>query len=117
MAALAQQVLHQNPASGAVFAFRGRRGDRIKLLMWDGQCFCLYYKVLERGRFPLRGLLAASLAEIGSKASWPSMAIARRWGGTADRGTAGDALGGDRLAAAGVDGAALARCLNIAPDQ
>ena len=65
LAALAQQVLNQNPASGAVFAFRGRRGDRIKLLMWDGQGFCLYYKVLERGRFPLRGLLAASLAEIG----------------------------------------------------
>ena len=52
LAALAQQVLNQNPASGAVFAFRGRRGDRIKLLMWDGQGFCLYYKVLERGRFP-----------------------------------------------------------------
>jgi transposase len=48
LAALAQEVLHQNPASGAVFAFRGRRGDRIKLLMWDGQGFCLYYKVLEK---------------------------------------------------------------------
>ena len=45
LAALAQQVLQQNPASGAVFAFRGRRGDRIKLLTWDGQGFCLYYKV------------------------------------------------------------------------
>ena len=55
LAALAQQVLNQNPASGAVFAFRGRRGDRIKLLMWDGQGFCLYYKVLERGRFPPPG--------------------------------------------------------------
>ena len=52
LAALAQQVLNQNPASGAVFAFRGRRGDRIKLLTWDGQGFCLYYKVLERGHFP-----------------------------------------------------------------
>lgn len=52
LAALAQDALHQNPASGAVFAFRGRRGDRIKLLYWDGQGFCLYYKVLERGRFP-----------------------------------------------------------------
>ena len=52
LAALAQDVLRQKPASGAVFAFRGRRGDRIKLLYWDGQGFCLYYKVLERGRFP-----------------------------------------------------------------
>ncbi|WP_210880250.1 IS66 family insertion sequence element accessory protein TnpB [Roseovarius autotrophicus] len=52
LAALVQDVLHQKLASGAVFAFRGRRGDRIKLLYWDGQGFCLYYKVLERGRFP-----------------------------------------------------------------
>jgi transposase len=52
LAALAQEALRQQPASGAVFAFRGRRGDRIKLLYWDGQGFCLYYKVLEKGRFP-----------------------------------------------------------------
>jgi len=52
LSALAQDVLRQKPTGGAVFAFRGRRGDRIKLLYWDGQGFCLYYKVLERGRFP-----------------------------------------------------------------
>ena len=52
LSAIAQDVLRQKPASGAVFAFRGRRGDRVKLLYWDGQGFCLYYKVLERGRFP-----------------------------------------------------------------
>lgn len=52
LGALAQNALHQNPASGAVFVFRGRKGDRVKLLYWDGQGFCLYYKVLERGHFP-----------------------------------------------------------------
>lgn len=52
LSALVQEELRQKPASGAVFAFRGRRGDRIKLLYWDGQGFCLYYKVLEHGRFP-----------------------------------------------------------------
>lgn len=52
LAAAAQQVIRQDPWSGAVFAFRGRRGDRIKLLYWDTQGFCLYYKVLEHGRFP-----------------------------------------------------------------
>ncbi|MEW9617713.1 IS66 family insertion sequence element accessory protein TnpB [Shinella sp. S4-D37] len=34
---LVQSSLRQKPASGSVFAFRGRRGDRIKLLFWDGQ--------------------------------------------------------------------------------
>ncbi|WP_425357852.1 IS66 family insertion sequence element accessory protein TnpB [Roseobacter litoralis] len=56
LSALTQDVLRQKPASGAVFAFRGRRGDRIKLLYWDGQGFCLYYKVLERGQAPNKGL-------------------------------------------------------------
>jgi len=37
LSAVAQTVLRQDPCSGAVFAFRGRRGDRVKLLYWDGQ--------------------------------------------------------------------------------
>ena len=46
LAMLAQDVLRQKPTGGAVFAFRGRRGDRLKLLYWDGQGFCLYYKIV-----------------------------------------------------------------------
>ena len=42
LAALAQEVLRQDPCSGAVFAYRGRRGDRIKLLFWDGQGACVF---------------------------------------------------------------------------
>jgi len=49
LAALVQADLRQKPTSGAVFAFRGKRGDRIKLLFWDGQGFCLFYKVLDKG--------------------------------------------------------------------
>jgi transposase len=52
LAALAQDILRQKPTSGAVFAFRGKRGDRLKLLYFDGQSFCLYYKILQKGRFP-----------------------------------------------------------------
>ena len=37
LASKAQEQLRQNACSGAVFAFRGVRGDRIKLLHWDGQ--------------------------------------------------------------------------------
>src|SRR3546814_9659195 len=51
LAAAAQEHLRQDPCSGAVFAFRGKRGDRVKLLWWDGQGFCLFYKRLARGRF------------------------------------------------------------------
>ena len=48
---LAQDTLKQDPFAGHLFAFRGRRGDLIKILYWDGQGFCLFAKRLERGRF------------------------------------------------------------------
>jgi transposase len=51
LAALVQTTLAENPFSGHVFAFRGKRGDLIKLLWWDGDGLCLLAKRLERGRF------------------------------------------------------------------
>ena len=51
LAALVQSALTQDPFSGHVFVFRGRRGDIIKLLWWDGQGMCLFAKRLEKGRF------------------------------------------------------------------
>lgn len=51
LAAQVQAVLGQDPFSGHVFCFRGRRGDLIKLLWWDGDGLCLFAKRLERGRF------------------------------------------------------------------
>jgi transposase len=43
LSAVAQTVLEQNPYSGHIFVFRGRRGDLIKVLWWDrdGLCVCL----------------------------------------------------------------------------
>ncbi|WP_145144410.1 IS66 family insertion sequence element accessory protein TnpB [Roseomonas gilardii] len=51
LAALVQGVLAQDPFSGALFCFRGRRGDLLKVLWWDGQGLLLYARRLERGRF------------------------------------------------------------------
>ena len=48
---MAQDVLKQDPFSGAIFAYRGRRGGLVKILYWDGQGFCLFAKRLEKGRF------------------------------------------------------------------
>ena len=36
LAALVQEVLAADPYSGAVYAFRSKRTDRVKLLWWDG---------------------------------------------------------------------------------
>jgi len=51
LSALAEKVLEQDPFSGHLFVFRGRRGDLIKVIWWDGQGACLFAKRLEKGRF------------------------------------------------------------------
>lgn len=51
LSAIVQVKLEQDPFAGHVFVFRGRRGDLIKVLWWDGDGLCLFAKRLERGRF------------------------------------------------------------------
>jgi transposase len=51
LSALVQTTLKLDPHAGALFVFRGKRGDRVKVLWWDGQGLCLFSKLLERGRF------------------------------------------------------------------
>ena len=48
---MAQDAPKQDPFSGTIFCFRGRRGHLVKVLYWDGQGFCLFAKRLEKGRF------------------------------------------------------------------
>ena len=51
LAMLAQELLELDPFAGHLVVYRGRRGDRIKVLWYDGQGLCLFAKRLERGRF------------------------------------------------------------------
>jgi transposase len=51
LSGMVQTKLEQDPFSGHVFVFRGRRGHLIKVLWWDGDGLCLFAKRLERGRF------------------------------------------------------------------
>jgi len=51
LAVLMQTALALDPYSGAVFLFRGKRGDLLKALLWGGQGLVLHAKRLERGRF------------------------------------------------------------------
>ena len=51
LAAQAEASLAEDPYSGHLFVFRGRRGDLLKIIWWDQQGACLFSKRLERGRF------------------------------------------------------------------
>jgi transposase len=51
LAALVQTQLAEDAYSGQLFVFRGKAGDRVKILWFSGDGLCLFAKRLERGRF------------------------------------------------------------------
>jgi transposase len=63
LAAIVEHALSQNIFEGHLFVFRNRRGDRVKLLYWDGDGLAMWCKRLEKGtfRFPASGEQSSSL--------------------------------------------------------
>ena len=51
LAAIVQQQFDLDLFSDSLFLFCGRRRDRLKALLWEGDGFLLFYKRLENGRF------------------------------------------------------------------
>lgn len=51
LAAVAERELGLDPHSGVIIVFRAKRGDRIKVLLWDGSGIVMSYKRLEQGTF------------------------------------------------------------------
>ncbi len=51
LAALVRETMQADPFSGAVYVFRAKRADRVKLNYWDGTGVCLFAKRLEEGKF------------------------------------------------------------------
>jgi len=44
LALVARQLLREDPQSGALFAFMNKRKNRLKILWWDQNGYCLLYK-------------------------------------------------------------------------
>jgi len=51
LVALITNELQHDSYSGHLFVFRGKRGDYLKMLYWDGTGLCLFAKRLEQGIF------------------------------------------------------------------
>jgi len=51
LSALVRERFDLDPLSGHLFLFRNRRGDRVKILLWDQSGFWVLYKRLEQGTF------------------------------------------------------------------
>lgn len=68
LSVMVEKVLERDPFSGHLFVFRGRRGDLIKVIWFDGQGSCLFSKRLERGKFvwpsPAQGRVSITSAQL-----------------------------------------------------
>ena len=51
LAALVRETMGADPFSGAIYVFRAKRADRVKLIFWDGTGVVLVAKRLEDGEF------------------------------------------------------------------
>ena len=51
LSSIVQQKFQLDPFSNAMFVFHNRSCDKIKILYWDSDGFCLLYKRIERGKF------------------------------------------------------------------
>lgn len=61
LAAIVTSQLKGDPLSGDLFVFKNRRGDRLKILAWQGDGFALYLRRLERGTFQFPKATAAGI--------------------------------------------------------
>ena len=70
LAALVRDVMGADPFDGAVYVFRAKRADRVKLVYWDGTGVCLFAKRLEDGRFQWpkieNGVMRLSAAQLSA---------------------------------------------------
>ena len=64
--------LGKDPLSGDLYVFRNKRGDRLKILAWQGDGFALYLRRLEKGTFAFP---TASTAEVSITATELAMIL------------------------------------------
>jgi transposase len=51
LARMVEAEIGRDPLAGHLYVFRNRRGDRLKILVWQGDGYVIWYKRLEEGTF------------------------------------------------------------------
>jgi transposase len=79
LSALVQHTLEQQPCAGSAFVFRNASGNRIKVLLWDGNGVWLCQRRLNQGHFswPKPGECSFSITQaewecVRRQLSWPA---------------------------------------------
>ena len=62
LAGVVTAALGRSPDSGDLFVFKNRKGDRLKILAWQGDGFALYLRRLEKGTFRFPTAVAAEVS-------------------------------------------------------
>jgi transposase len=71
LSVLVADHLECNPLSGSLFVFYNKARDKIKILYWDRNGFCLWYKRLEKHRFHIPPHISDDSIELtGEQLSW-----------------------------------------------
>jgi transposase len=89
LVALVRERLGEDPFSGAIFVFRSKRADRIKIVAWDGSGLVLFWKRLEQNAFrwpPITdGVMRLTAAQLAALVDGMDFATARARCSAADR--------------------------------
>lgn len=70
LSVIVSDELNQNPCGADVFVFHNSKLDKLKILYWDKNGFCLWYKRLEQGRFMLPSMIEKSHALTMEQLRW-----------------------------------------------
>lgn len=64
LSGLVRSFMEQDPLSGHLFVFRGKRADKLKVLYWDRHGLALWYKHLQAGTFRFPKLTEQNSLEV-----------------------------------------------------